>query len=163
MAEKTLEDLFHEQVKDVYYAERQILKNLPKMMKAAQTPELKQAFERHREETEGQIERLTQVFDMLGKRAQGKTCEAIKGILEEGEETMDDFEDSPALDAGIVASAQAIEHYEIARYGALKTWAMQLGMKDAVKLIDQSLQEEKKADLLLSELAEKTVNHKAAA
>lgn len=163
MAEKTLEDLFHEQVKDVYYAERQILKNLPKMMKAAQTPELKKAFERHREETEGQIERLTQVFDMLGKRAQGKTCEAIKGILEEGEETMDDFQDSPALDAGIVASAQAIEHYEIARYGALKTWAMQLGMKDAVKLIDQSLQEEKKADLLLSELAEKAVNQKAAA
>ena len=163
MAEKNLEDLFYEQVKDVYYAERQILKNLPKMMKAAQTPELKQAFAKHREETEGQIERLTQVFEMLGKRAQGKTCEAIKGIIEEGEETMDDFEDSPALDAGIIAGAQAIEHYEIARYGALKTWAMQLGMKDAVKLIDQSLQEEKKADLLLSELAENTVNQKAAA
>ena len=163
MAEKTLEDLFHEQLKDVYYAERQILKNLPKMMKKATTPELKQAFEKHRDETETQIERLTQVFEMIGKRAQGKTCEAIKGIIEEGEETMDDFEDSPALDAGILAGAQAIEHYEIARYGALKTWAMQLGMKDAVKLIDQSLQEEKKTDLLLSDLAEKSVNIKAAA
>jgi ferritin-like metal-binding protein YciE len=161
MAEKTLNDLFLDTLKDIYFAERQILKNLPKMAKAAQSDELKQAFLTHKDETEGQIERLQQVFEIVGKRAQGKTCEAIKGILEEGEEIMEDFDGSPALDAGLLAAGQAVEHYEMARYGTLKTWAMQLGMKDAAALLDQTLQEEKKTDALLSKLAQVKINHPA--
>jgi ferritin-like metal-binding protein YciE len=160
--QKTLDDLFFHTLKDIYYAERKILRNLPRMAKAAESQELKQAFETHREETQGQIERLEQVFEMLGKRASGKTCEAINGILEEGESVMEDFGESEALDPAVLAAAQAIEHYEIVRYGTLKTWAEELGMQDAVKLIDQNLQEEKKTDALLTELAEARVNQKAA-
>lgn len=161
MAEKTLSDLFYDTLKDVYFAERQILKNLPKLAKAAQSPELKQAFLSHRDETDGQIERLQQVFEIFGKRAQGKTCEAIKGLLEEGEEVIEEYEDSEALDAGLLACGQAVEHYEIARYGTLKTWAGQLGLTEAVALLDQTLQEEKKTDELLGQLAEAAVNPKA--
>jgi ferritin-like metal-binding protein YciE len=160
--EKTLEDLFLHTLKDVYYAEKQILKSLPKMAKAAESEELKQAFETHRQETEGQIERLEEVFKILGKAARGVQCEAINGIIEEGKEVMEDFADSAALDAGILAAAQAVEHYEITRYGSLKTWAQELGMTDAVGLIDQNLQEEKKTDMLLTELAEARLNTKAA-
>jgi ferritin-like metal-binding protein YciE len=160
--QKTLDDLFLHTLKDIYYAERKILKNLPRMAKATESEELRQAFETHREETQGQIERIEQVFEMLGKRASGKTCEAINGILEEGEGIMEDFGDSEALDAGILAAAQAVEHYEIVRYGTLKTWAQELGMQDAVKLLDQNLQEEKKTDTLLTQLAEARVNQKAA-
>jgi ferritin-like metal-binding protein YciE len=160
--QKTLEDLFLHTLKDVYYAEKQILKSLPKMAKAAESEELKQAFETHRQETEGQIERLEEVFKILGKAARGVQCEAINGIIEEGKEVMEDFADSAALDAGILAAAQAVEHYEITRYGSLKTWAQELGMTDAVGLIDQNLQEEKKTDLLLTELAEARLNTKAA-
>jgi ferritin-like metal-binding protein YciE len=160
--QKTLDDLFLHTLKDIYYAERKILRNLPKMAKAAESQELKKAFETHREETQGQIERLEQVFELLGKRAQGVTCEAINGILEEGESVMEDFGESEALDAGILAAAQAVEHYEIVRYGTLKTWAQELGMNDAVKLLDQNLQEEKKTDQLLTQLAEARVNTKAA-
>ncbi|RDI59361.1 ferritin-like domain-containing protein [Microvirga subterranea] len=160
--EKTLEDLFLHTLKDVYYAEKQILKSLPKMAKAAESEELKNAFEMHREETEGQIERLEEVFKMLGKAARGVQCEAINGIIEEGKEVMEDFADSVALDAGILAAAQAVEHYEITRYGSLKTWAGELGMADAARLIDQNLQEEKKTDELLTRLAEARVNTKAA-
>src|SRR3954454_22095270 len=160
--QKTLDDLFLHTLKDIYYAERKILKNLPRMAKATESEELKQAFETHREETQGQIERLEQVFELLGKRASGKTCEAINGILEEGEGIMEDFGESEALDAGILAAAQAVEHYEIVRYGTLKTWAQELGMQDAVRLLDQNLQEEKKTDTLLTQLAEARVNQKAA-
>jgi ferritin-like metal-binding protein YciE len=160
--EKTLDDLFLHTLKDVYYAEKQILKALPKMAKAAGSDELRQAFESHREETEGQIERLEEIFKMLGKAARGVPCEAINGIIEEGKEVMEDFAESIALDAGILAAAQAVEHYEITRYGSLKSWAEELGMKDAVRLLDQTLQEEKKADRLLTELAEARVNTKAA-
>lgn len=160
--EKTLDDLFLHTLKDVYYAEKQILKALPKMAKAAESEELKQAFETHREETERQIERLEEVFKMLGKAARGVQCEAINGIIEEGKEVMEDFADSAALDAGILAAAQAVEHYEITRYGSLKTWAGELGMADAARLIDQNLQEEKKTDELLTRLAEARVNIKAA-
>ena len=160
--EKTLNDLFLHTLKDVYYAEKQILKSLPKMAKAAESEELKQAFETHREETQGQIERLEQVFEMLGKPARGVQCEAIMGIIEEGKEVMEDFAESEALDAGILAAAQAVEHYEITRYGSLKTWAQELGMADAAKLLDQNLQEEKKTDQLLTQLAEARVNTKAA-
>lgn len=162
MPDKTLNDLFFDNLKDIYFAERQILKNLPKMAKAAHSTELKNAFLKHREETEEQIERLRQIFEMLGKRAQGKTCEAINGILEEGEETIEVYKDSDALDAGLLAGGQAVEHYEMARYGALKNWAMQLGMKDAANLLDQTLQEEKKTNALLTKLAETQVNRKAA-
>jgi ferritin-like metal-binding protein YciE len=160
--EKTLEDLFLHTLKDIFYAEKQILKALPRMAKNAESEELAQAFETHRLETEGQIERLEKVFEMLGKPARGVQCEAINGIIEEGKEVMEDFADSEALDAGILAAAQAVEHYEITRYGSLKTWAQELGMADAAKLLDQNLQEEKKTDQLLTQLAEARVNTKAA-
>ena len=151
MAERALEDLFYGLLKDVYYAERKILKALPKMAKAAEAEEL-------RDETEGQLERLQQVFEILGKRAVGKTCPAIDGLIEEGEEILDEFKNSPALDAGLLAAAQAVEHYEMARYGALKTWAMMLGLNDAVKLLDETLQQEGKTDHDLTKLAEASVN-----
>jgi ferritin-like metal-binding protein YciE len=157
-ATKTLNDLFHETLKDIYYAERQIVKALPKMARGAQDPKLKAAFETHKEETEGQIERLKQVFEIIGKRAQGKTCDAIEGILSEGEEVMEEFKGTPALDAGLLAAAQAVEHYEISRYGTLRAWAEQLGMKDAVKLLDETLKQEAKTDELLTGLAESAVN-----
>ncbi|MBB4346528.1 MULTISPECIES: ferritin-like domain-containing protein [Rhizobiaceae] len=155
---KTLDDLFYETLKDIYYAERQIVKALPKMARGAQDPKLKAAFQTHREETEGQIERLKQIFEILGKRAQGKTCDAIEGILSEGEEILDEFKGTPALDAGLLAAAQAVEHYEISRYGTLRAWALQLGMKDVAKLLDETLQEESSTDELLTNLAEGAVN-----
>jgi len=158
MATKTLEDLFHETLKDIYYAERKILKALPKMARGAQNEKLKAAFQQHKEETEGQVERLQQVFEIIGKRPRGKTCPAIDGIVEEGEEIMEEFKGSPALDAGLLAAAQAVEHYEISRYGTLRAWAQQLGYKDAVKLLDETLAEESKTDELLTELAEQAVN-----
>jgi len=161
MADKTLDTLFHDTLKDVYYAERKILKALPKMTKGAQSQELKAAFEKHRAETEGQIERLEQVFKIIGKRAQGKTCDAINGILEEGEAILKDYKGSPALDAGLIASAQAVEHYEITRYGTLKRWANVLGLKDAAKLLDVTLQQESKTDEDLTALADANVNAKA--
>jgi ferritin-like metal-binding protein YciE len=158
---KTLEALFHATLKDIYYAEKQILKALPKMAEGAESEELAAAFEKHREETEGQVERLTQVFDIFGKRAQGKTCPAIDGILEEGEEILEEFEGAPALDAGLVAAAQAVEHYEITRYGTLKRWAELLGMDDAAALLDETLQEEIATDEALNELGESGVNQRA--
>jgi ferritin-like metal-binding protein YciE len=159
---KELQDLFVETLKDIYYAEKQILRALPKMAREAQSPELKKAFEDHREETEGHVDRLQQIFEQINKPARGKTCDAILGIIEEGKEVIDEFKGAPALDAGLTAAAQAVEHYEISRYGTLKTWAQQLGMQDAAKLLDQTLQEEIKADALLSKLAMAGVNKKAA-
>lgn len=160
--EKTLEDLFLDTVKDIYYAERQILKALPKMAKAAQSPELKAGFEQHQAETETHVERLEQVFEMLGKAPRGKTCDAILGIIEEGKSVMDEFKGTPALDAGLASAAQAVEHYEIARYGTLKSWAGQLGMKDAAALFDATLREEIATDKKLTQLAETDANRKAA-
>jgi ferritin-like metal-binding protein YciE len=163
MAEaKTLDDLFLDTLKDIYYAEKQIVKALPKMAKAAQSPDLKAGFEKHREETEGHIERLEQVFELIGKPARGKTCDAILGILEEGKSIIEDYKDTPALDAGLAAAAQAVEHYEMARYGTLKTWAQQMGNLDAVRLLDATLKEEIATDKKLTELAEGGVNRKAA-
>jgi len=159
--QKTLEDLFHETLKDIYYAERKILKALPKMAKGAQSEDLKAAFRKHRDQTEGHVERLQQVFDIFGKRAQGKTCPAIDGIIEEGEEILDDFKETPALDAGLISAAQAVEHYEITRYGTLKRWAENLGMADAVKLLDATLKEEATTDADLTKLAEADANLKA--
>lgn len=159
---KTLEDLFLNGLKDIYYAERKILKTLPKLARAAQQPELQKAFLKHRDETEGQIERLESVFELLGKRAQGKTCDAIDGMITEGEEVISEFEGSDVIDAGLVAAAQAVEHYEIARYGTLKNWATELELTDAAKLLDETLQEEKKTDELLTQLAAKGKAKKAA-
>lgn len=162
-AKKQLDDLFHETLKDIYYAERKIVKALPKMASGAQSPELKAAFQKHLHETEGHVERLQKVFEIIGKRPEGKTCEAIDGILAEGEEILGEFKGTAALDAGLVSAAQAVEHYEIARYGTLKEWAKDLGLKDAVKLLDQTLSEETKTDEALTRLAEGGVNHKAMA
>lgn len=159
---KTLQDLFIHHLKDIYHAEKQILRALPKMAKNSATPELKQAFEHHREETLGQVERLEKVFEMLDRRARGEPCEAIQGLIAEAEEVLEDFTDPEARDAGLAAAGQAVEHYEIARYGTLKTWALQLGLRDAANLLDQTLQEEKKADALLTKLSENTLNAKAA-
>lgn len=161
-APKDLSDLFHETLKDIYYAEKQILRALPKMAKNAQTDALRAAFEKHHDETEGHVERLDQVFDMIGKSPRGKTCDAILGILDEGKEIMEEFAQTEALDPGMLAAAQAVEHYEISRYGTLKTWAQQLGLKDAVPLLEATLSEEKKTDELLTRLALANVNKKAA-
>lgn len=161
MANKTLDDLFYETLKDIYYAERQILKALPKMARAAQDEKLKAAFTEHKDETEGQIERLKQVFELIGKRARGKTCDAIEGIISEGEEIMEEFKGTAALDAGLLAAAQAVEHYEISRYGTLRSWAKQLGLNDAVKLLEETLAEESNTDEKLTKLAESAVNSAA--
>ncbi|SDH17164.1 ferritin-like domain-containing protein [Pelagibacterium luteolum] len=161
--EKTLEDLFYDTLRDIYFAERKILKTLPKMKRAAASEDLKAAFEKHREETEVQIERLQQVFEILGKRATGKTCDAIEGIVAEGEEIIEEFKDSPALDAGLISSAQAVEHYEITRYGTLKRWAAELGLNDAADLLDETLKEESKTDSDLTALADASANSKAKA
>ncbi len=158
MAEKTLDTLFHDTLKDIYYAERKILKSLPKMVRAAQSPELKAAFEKHIDQTEGQIERLQQVFEIIGKPARGKTCDAIEGILAEGDEIAEEYKGSPALDAGLLAAAQAVEHYEITRYGTLKRWANVLGLKDAAKLLDETLQEESQTDEDLTTIADAAIN-----
>jgi ferritin-like metal-binding protein YciE len=150
----TLDELFLDTLKDIYFAERQILKALPKMIKAAQDPKLKAGFSAHRDETEGQVERLQEVFELLGKRAQGKTCEAIKGIIEECEELLEEAtEPSAVRDAGLIACGQAVEHYEMARYGALIAWAGTLGKKDVVALLQANLDQEKKADALLTQVA----------
>jgi ferritin-like metal-binding protein YciE len=162
MSEKDLNALFLDTLKDIYYAEKQILKSLPKMAKAAQSDELRAAFEKHHDETEGHVERLEEVFELIGKPARGKKCDAIEGILDEGKEVMDEYEDTPALDAGLLAAAQAVEHYEISRYGTLKAWAEKLGMKDAVKVLDKTLAEEKKTDETLSRIAISAVNAEAA-
>jgi ferritin-like metal-binding protein YciE len=160
-AEKTLQDLFHETLKDIYFAEKKILTSLPKMAKAAHSSELKAAFEKHEKETEGHVERLERVFAIIDEPARGKTCEAINGIVDEGKSIMTEFKGSPALDAGLLSAAQAVEHYEISRYGTLKTWANELGLEDAVDLLDRTLAEEKKTDETLTKLAEAAVNQEA--
>jgi ferritin-like metal-binding protein YciE len=163
MAEKDLNELFLDTLKDIYYAEKHILKALPKMAKAANSDQLRAAFEKHFDETEGQVTRLEQIFEIVGKPARGKKCDAIEGIIDEGKEIMEEYADTQALDAGLLAAAQAVEHYEISRYGTLKAWATKLNLPDAVKLLDQTLVEEKKTDEALSKLAEKAVNYEAAA
>lgn len=159
---RNLEDLMLEMVKDVYHAEKQLVRALPRMAKAAQSEELRSAFERHAEETETQIERLERVFELMQKPVRGKTCEAMQALIAEGKELMEDFSDSEALDAGLVAAAQAVEHYEISRYGTLRAWAERLGLKEAAKLLDQTLEEEKKTDEMLTGLAESQLNREAA-
>ena len=163
MTVKSMDDLFLLTLKDIYHGEKQILRALPKMAKMASSQELKQAFEQHREETLGQVERLEQVFEKLGKRARGEPCEAIEGLVEEGKEIMEEVQDPEVLDAGLIAAAQAVEHYEIARYGTLAAWAKELGRNEIADLLSQTLAEEKKTDELLNRLAEGRINKRAAA
>ena len=158
---KQLDELFHNTLKDIYFAEKKILATLPKMEKAAQTGELKKAFAKHRTETEGHVARLEKVFAIIDKKPQAKTCDAIVGITDEGSEIMKEYKESPALDAGLLAAAQAVEHYEISRYGTMKTWAQELGLHDAVRLLDQTLLEEKQTDEALTEIAKTAVNQRA--
>jgi ferritin-like metal-binding protein YciE len=162
MASKTLNDLFLDELKDIYFAEKQIYRTLPKLAKAARATELHDAFLLHREQTEGQIARLETIFEMLDKPARGKTCEAIKGILEEGEEMLEDYKDSDVLDAALIGSAKAVEHYEMARYGTLKMLADKLRLPKAAKLLAETLQEEQQTDVLLGRLAETETAAKAA-
>ena len=162
-APKKLDELFHDTLKDIYYAEKKILSTLPKMAKAARSPELKAAFEKHRGETEGHVERLEQVFAIINQKPQGKTCAAIVGITDEGAEIMQEYEGSPALDAGLLAAAQAVEHYEMSRYGTLRTWAEELGLTEAASLLEETLDEEEATDAALTKIAESVVNHATAA
>src|ERR1700723_2974677 len=145
-SDKDLHELFHETLKDIYFAEKKILSALPKMAKAAQAEELKAAFEKHKTETDEHVARLEKVFEEIEEAPRGKSCDAIIGIIEEGQEVMKEFKGAAALDAGLLAAAQAVEHYEIARYGTLKTWAAELGLNQAVKLLERTLAEEKKTD-----------------
>ena len=158
---KGLQNLFLDGLKDIYYAENKILKALPKMAEGAQSEEATSAFEKHLVETEGQVERLKQVFEIIGESAQGKECPAIDGVLEEGEEILKEYEGTPAIDAGLVAAAQAVEHYEIARYGTLVAWAGVLGLTDAADLLQETLDEELATDEALTELADGGVNEAA--
>lgn len=155
---KLLSDLFHDTLKDIYFAENKILKALPKMEKAAQSKDLKAAFAKHEKETRGHVKRLQEVFRIIGKPARAKTCDAILGITDEGAEIMTDYKGMPALDAGLVAAAQAVEHYEMSRYGTLRTWAEELGMPDAASLLETTLEEERATDMALTALAESVVN-----
>ena len=158
---KTMNDLLLMFMQDIYYAERQILKALPKMAKATDNEELKNALMHHREETQGQVERLQKSFEALGKRARGQTCEAINGLIEEGEEVIEEMPEGPVRDAGIIACAQAVEHYEMARYGAIIAWAKEVGAADVARLMHETLEEEKKADALLNDLAKRGINREA--
>lgn len=162
-SEKNLQELFQDTLKDIYFAEKKILSALPKMAKAAQSEDLKAAFQKHEGETEEHVARLEKVFEEIDETPRGKTCAAIMGIIEEGQEIMKEFKGAPALDAGLLAAAQAVEHYEIARYGTLKTWAAELGLKQSVKLLETTLSEEKKTDETLTKLAEREVNQHAQA
>ena len=158
---KNLHDLFEETLRDIYYAEKAILKALPKMAKKASSEDLSTAFEEHRQQTEGHVERLEQIFKMLDKAARGKKCEAIEGLTKEADEIIKEAETDTVRDAGMLAAAQAVEHYEISRYGTLKAWAEKLGMNDAAQLLDETLQEEKETDEKLTELAESEINIEA--
>ena len=159
---KTMNDACLNMLQDIYYAERQILKALPKMAKAADSAKLKEGFMKHREETEHHVERLQQVFEQMGKRARGQTCEAINGIIEEGDEFVDEFEKGPVRDAALAANAQAVEHYEMSRYGTLIAWLKACGMNEQARLLEQTLQEERQADQMLSQVAMSDLNQKAA-
>jgi ferritin-like metal-binding protein YciE len=158
---ETLEKLFEDTLRDIYYAEKAILKNLPKMARKAKSSELSSAFEEHIEQIEGQVERLEQIFEMIGKAPRGKRCPAIDGLAEEAGEIMQEAKDETVRDAGMLAAAQAVEHYEISRYGTLAAWADKLDMSEAAELLRTTLQEEKDTDAKLSELALSEINIEA--
>ncbi len=159
---ENLNDLFLHTLQDIYFAEKQIVKALPKMMKKTDSPELGKAFESHLAETEEQVTRLEQVFEMLGEKPKATKCPAIEGIIEEANELIADIKDPDTRDAGMIAAAQAVEHYEITRYGTLVSWAELLGMQDAAKILGQTLKEEYGADQKLTKLAESRLNKEAA-
>lgn len=161
MPVKSMNDLFVHGLRDLYYAEKQILKALPKMMKETKSEELKQAFERHLEETQEQVRRLEQVFETCNVAARGIKCEAIEGLIQEAQDMIEEVEDEEVLDAAILSNGQAVEHYEIARYGTLIAWARELGMDECESLLQQSLDEEKKTDKLLTDIAESRINSEA--
>ena len=156
-----LHELFLEELADIYSAEQQLTKALPKMAKAAESEELREAFEEHLQQTEEQISRLEQVFESLDEKMQRKTCKAMQGLIEEGTEVMQEHKGSPAIDAALIAAAQKVEHYEIATYGTLCTWAEQMGHRDALDLLKQSIDEEEMTDERLTELAESLANQRA--
>ena len=158
---ETLKEMFEETLKDVYFAENAIIKALPKMAEKAQSEDLKQAFTDHLEETKGQIKRLDKVFKLLGSKASGKECPAMKGLVQETEEFMGETQSDEVRDAGLIGCAQAVEHYEMARYGTLKAWAEQLEMDDAAALLEETLEEEEAADEKLTELAMSGLNEAA--
>jgi ferritin-like metal-binding protein YciE len=162
VSDKNLKDLMLHTLKDVYFAEHEILKALPEMEAAAESQRLREAFSTHRRQTEQQIDRLKRVFQSLGEKAEGAPCEAIQGILAEGREAMEEFAGSPASGAALVAAAQAVEHYEIARYGALRSWAELAELDEAEQLLEQTLDEERTTDALLTEIAEEMVNPESA-
>ncbi|MBB4232287.1 YciE/YciF ferroxidase family protein [Rhizobium mongolense] len=163
MAEpKNLSDLLHESLMDMYFAEKRILTALPEMAEAAQSPDLKEAFETHLGQSEDHVTRLEQAFELIGKPAQPKTCNAILGIIEDGKEVMEAFKGTVALDPGLLAAAQAVEHYEICRYGTMVTWAETLGLNDVADLLAETLDEEETTDERLTEIAKATVNAQAA-
>ncbi len=157
----SLQKLFVEELRDLYSAENQILKALPKMMKAATAPELKAAFEKHLNETKGQVERLETIFEALGEKPKGKTCKAMEGLVEEGKELMEEDIEPAVLDAGLIAAAQRVEHYEMAGYGTVRTYARLLKNKEAEKLLKATLEEEAATDEALSELANSSINLQA--
>ena len=159
---KSMDDLFVHTLQDIYYAENQILKSLPDMIEKANNPKLKQGFQAHLNETKNHIKRLEQVFQLEGKSVRSVDCPAIDGILEEADDVIGDVDDTDVLDAAVIAAAQAVEHYEITRYGALIAWAKQLGRNDCAKILEQTLQEEKATDKKLTELAESKINVMAA-
>src|SRR5262245_47574711 len=161
--DKKLDDLFYETLRDIYYAEKALVKSLPKMAKTAHAEELREAIERHHKETEGHVDRLEEVFGLIEKPARTKTCDAIRGLTDEAKDVMQEFKNSEALDAGLLSAAQAVEHYEISRYGTLKSWAEQLGLDQVAKILDATLEEEKNADKTLSRIAEANVNRRAQA
>lgn len=160
---KTMEQLFHAMLQDVLYAEKELIKALPKMAKESADKELQKAFSDHLKETEVHVERLEKAFEMIGKPARAKKCDAILGIVAEGKEVIEEVDDEETLDAGLIASAQAAEHYEIARYGTLCAWAKLLGKPQVARLLHETLDEEKKADALLTKIADRSVNKHAAA
>jgi ferritin-like metal-binding protein YciE len=158
---ESLQDLFVEELKDVLHAEGQLIKALPKMAKKASSPELQQMFEQHLEQTKGHVERLEQIFEKLGKAARGKTCKAMQGLLEEGKEIMEEDAEPEVRDAGMIAAAQKVEHYEIATYGTLRTYAEMMGDKESAKLLQKTLDEEEATDKKLTKLAESQINVEA--
>ena len=162
MSLDSLEKLFLEELKDVYNAEKQLLRALPRMAKAAESLELQQAFNKHTKETEGQVQRLERVFQELGQSARGKTCKGMQGLIEEGKEVMEKEGEGPVIDAALIASAQRVEHYEIAAYGCLRTYAQLLGLEQAVQLLQQTLEEEEATDKILTQLGESGINEAAA-
>ena len=162
MSLDSLEKLFLEELKDVYNAEKQLLRALPRMAKAAESPELQQAFNKHTKETEGQVQRLERVFQELGQSARGKTCKGMQGLVEEGKDVMEKEGEGPVIDAALIASAQRVEHYEIAAYGCLRTYAQLLGLEQAVQLLQQTLDEEEATDKILTQLGESGINEAAA-